>query len=66
MVSVVLSASSCRPAPVRAAYGGPDHRSAGHHREGPLRGGVAGEVARGRRGGEDLLVQRGALVVQRG
>lgn len=53
-----------------AAAGAADHRShhraAGEHREGPVRGGVEGEVARRGRGCEDLLLQGREVVVPRG
>lgn len=61
-----LADSPCRSATVCAADRGQDHRSAGDHRKRPLWGGVAREVARRRRGGQDLLVQGGALLVPRG
>ncbi len=40
-----------------------DHHPAGEHWEGPLRGGVEGQVERRGGGRQDLLLQRGALLV---
>lgn len=61
-----VSLACCRSAVAGPADDSPDHRPAGDHREGSVWGGVAGKVARRGRGGEDLLLQRGALLVQRG
>lgn len=54
-----------RSAAAGAADHSSHHRPAGEHREGSVRGGVEGEVARRGRGGEDLLLQGREVVVPR-
>lgn len=56
----------CRFAPVCAADCGQDYCAAGNNRKRSLWGGVAREVEGRRRSSENLLIQRGALLVQRG
>lgn len=63
--SVLLSLRS-RFASVCPADRGQNHRPAGNHRERSLWRGVARTLERRRRGGEDLFVQRGAVLVPRG
>ncbi len=41
----------------------PDHHPPGEHREGPFRRGVEGPLAWRGGGSEDILLQRGALMV---
>lgn len=43
-----------------------NHHPAGEHREGPLRRGVEGQVERRGGGRQDLLLQRGTLLVSGG
>jgi hypothetical protein len=49
-----------------AAVDCPPDPADGYNREGPLRRGVAGALARGERGRQDILLARGVLLVQRG
>lgn len=63
LVWLLFCCTSCRSTSVCSADGSKDHRAAGNYREGPIRGGVEREVERRRCGCEDLLFQRGALLV---
>lgn len=63
--SVLLSLRG-RSASVCPADRGQNHRPAGNHRERSLWRGVARALEGRRRGGEDLFVQRGAILVPRG